>query len=306
MRDAFFKCTTDALSNITSLFDMIWPLSAGLWNLRAAVHGIQSIYPGIKPKQLTDKFSVGSGIHGVNYQRAFCETTWETQKEELAWILLNSVIPIYEGWLQALKSTYFADMKDKDLQFAQKICAEVARLTATQSNVMKQSFYGTYSTKIHRSYSSIEALLCCYRVFKEMRNCYMHNGRRCNEKLMQAYVEYTPYANPTSLNVKEAPMIYEPDEGNLIQTDLRGVVGFSHIVLKIIVSLDAELLCAENAEREFVSRYKETHPTKRTLKPDKKAAMEQIKHYVRKCHFVTPADPAGMMNLLLNEGLVSR
>lgn len=306
MRDAFFQCTTNALNNITLLFDLIWPLSAGLWNLRAAVQGIQSIYPGITSKQLTEKFGVGSGLHGVNYQRAFCDTSWERQKEELSWMLLNSVIPIYEEWLQALKSSCFTDMHDKELQFPNNIHAEISRLTMVQSAVLKNSFYHTYKAKKHRAYSKIEALLHCYRVFKEMRNCYMHHGRICDEKLERAYTAYLPYANPTALGVKEVPIIHIPHKDELIQNDLRGVVGFSHIVLKIIVSLDAELLCAKAAEVEFIERCRIAHRKVRTLKSNNVAAKTQVEKYVREGGFATPKDAISMQAFLLETKLVSR
>lgn len=176
MTDVFFTATKRALNNITSNYDMVWPTAVGLWNLRCMVNGVKKEFPEITEAELAAKFSQGSGIHGVNYQRAFIQTTWTQQQTKFAWILLNSTIPIFEGWLEELKQNYFTDMDVKALQFPTQAQAEVARLTANSSTMLHNSFYSTYLGKRDRCYAQLDALLHCYRVFKEARNCYMHNG----------------------------------------------------------------------------------------------------------------------------------
>ena len=73
MTDVFFTATKKALSNITSTYDTVWPTAVGLWNLRCMVNGVKKEYPCITETELTAKFSLGSGIHGVNYKRAFVD-----------------------------------------------------------------------------------------------------------------------------------------------------------------------------------------------------------------------------------------
>ena len=91
MTDVFFTATKRALNNITSNYDMVWPTAVGLWNLRCMVNGVKKEFPEITEAELAAKFSQGSGIHGVNYQRAFIQTTWTQQQTKFAWILLNNV-----------------------------------------------------------------------------------------------------------------------------------------------------------------------------------------------------------------------
>lgn len=71
LKDVFFTATKKALSNITSIYDAVWPIAVGLWNLRCMVNGVRKVYPDITEAELTAKFSLGSGIHGVNYRRSF-------------------------------------------------------------------------------------------------------------------------------------------------------------------------------------------------------------------------------------------
>lgn len=306
MTDVFFTATKKALSNITSTYDTVWPTAVGLWNLRCMVNGVKKEYPCITEAELTAKFSLGSGIHGVNYKRAFVDHTWERQQTNFAWILLNSTIPIFEGWLEELKQDYFPGMKVKELQYPGRVQTEVTRLKTRTSTVLSNSFYSSYLGKRDRCYSQIDALLHCYRVFKEARNCYMHNGSKANQNLINAYAMFAPFATPTALCVSEVPEFPAPVLGNEIQISLRGVVGFSYILIKILVSLDTELLCSIDAEREFISRYQEKHTILRTLKPNLDGARRQVEHYVQQCGFPTPLAVDDLTSFLLSNHLVSR
>lgn len=312
MQDVFFSATKKALANITATYDTVWPTAVGLWNLRCMVNGVKKEYPSITDAQLTAKFSLGSGIHGVNYKRAFVDHSWEKQQSDFAWILLNSTIPIFEGWLEELKQDVFPDLKVKEMQFPIRIQTEVTRLTTNESSVLKDCFYNSYSSKRDRCYPHIDSLMYCYRVFKGIRNCYMHNGSKTDDKLITAYNDYLPHQNTGSLCVSEVPELYTPVLDNPIKISLRGVVGFSYILIKIMVSLDAELLRSLNAETEFLRRYRESHIDKnghfirRTLKSDKRQAENQVSRYVSQCRFSKPADVEEMRNFLLSHQLVSR
>ena len=176
MQDVFFSATKKALSNITSTFDTAWPIAVGLWNLCCLVNGVRKEYPAITERELAAKYSLGSGIHGVNFKRAFESHSWEKQKSDFAWILLNSTIPVFEGWLDELEENLFNGMNVKKMQFPTQVRAEISRLTLNGSLIMKNSFYAVYKSKRDRNYPQIDALMHCYRVFKEARNRYMHNG----------------------------------------------------------------------------------------------------------------------------------
>lgn len=246
------------------------------------------------------------GIRGVNYKKAFTVHTWEKQQTDFAWILLNSTIPIFEGWLEELKGNIFTGMNVKDMQYPSKIKTEVTRLTTNRSSVLENSFYTAYSHKRDRCYSSIEALMHCYRIFKEARNCYMHNAALADNKLVNAYNQYLPFSNTSSLDVDEVPQFFPPVHNEPIQISLRGVVGFSYIVIKIIVSLDAELLRSKQAESEFIYRYKLKHSILRTLKTDSAKAKKQVAQYVQQCGMPHPQAVDEIMDFLLSNRLISR
>lgn len=306
MSDVFFTATQKALDNITSLFDTVWPTAVGLWNLRCSVSGVKCQFPTISESQLAAKFTLGSGIHGINFKRAFIEKTWEQQQVDFAWTILNSAFPIYEGWLEEMRQSVFTNMNVKEMQYPIMVRTQVAQLTATHSSVLTNALYPAYSSKKNRCYSNIDSLMYCLRVFKEARNCYMHNGSIADSKLISAYNAYLPYATTTELCVAEVPEFVAPVLDKEIQLSLRGVVGFSDILRKILISLDTELLCAEEAENEFIARYQKRQRLVRTLKADQNGARRQVKQYVTQCGFPTPIAVDEMTTFLLRHRLITR
>lgn len=311
MQDVFFSATKKALANITATYDTVWPTAVALWNLRCMVNGVKKEYPEITESQLTAKFSLGSGIHGVNYSRAFIEHSWEKQQSDFAWILLNSTIPIFEGWLVELQQI-FTDLDKKKMQFPTSVQQEIARVTSSESTVLKDCFYAVYSSKRDRCYSQIVPLMYCYRIFKEARNCYMHNNLIADSRLINSYSDYLPHATTSALCVSEVPEFHRPTLDKPVKLSLRGVVGFSYILIKIMVSLDTELLRASVSEQEFLKRYREKcvdkngHFILRTLKTDSNKAQAQVSHYVMQCAFSKPQNVEKMVAFLLTNHLVSR
>ncbi len=304
MKDVFFSATKNALENITETFDSVWPIAVGLWNLRCSVNEVKLDNPGITEKELALKYTEGSGIHGVNYKRSFFERTWEQQQSDFAWILLNSTFPIYEEWLAELKSSFFKSMNVRKMQLPYDIRNEVSRLTSNRSSVLENSFYSAYCSKRDRNYSNIEALMVCFRVFKEARNCYMHNGAKANQRMIDSYQEYIKKTSKTTLGVTEVPVFFQPTLNEEIQLSLRGVVGFSYILIKILVSLDTELLRSSDAERELINRFKEKHTILRTLKSDVQKAKIQVRQYIKQCSFPDPDSVEEVMHFLLNKHLI--
>lgn len=304
MTEVFFFATQKALSNITSVFDFVWPTAAAMWNFRRLISDEYAADPTITNAQLMEKFYLESRIHGANCKRAFIEQTWEKQQSIFAWILLNNTISIYEGWLEDLKNI-FPSMKEKNMQFPDSVKAEVSLLTTCKSVTLERCFYAGYSSKRDRHYSDIEALMHCYRIFKEARNCYMHAGSKASQRLIDAYTDYLPFSKKEKLHVTEVPEFPRPSLNAPIEISLRGVVGFSYILIKILVSLDTELLCSSRAEAEFRSRYKETHSIACVLKADPVKAAQKVARLVRKCGFITPENADEMRQYLLTQHLVT-
>ena len=80
-----------------------------------------------------------------------------------------------------------------------------------------------------------------------------------------------------------------------------------HMLIKILVSLDSELVCTKQAETEFRKRWEQKNgKVKRTLKGDHEKAKIQAMQYVKQCRFPKPANPEDMVKYLLQERFVMR
>jgi hypothetical protein len=301
----FFDFTVDALKNVTNTFNMVWPIAAGLWNLRCQVSGVKSEFPEISEKQLTAKFSLGSGIHGVNYKLSFIDKRWEEQKEDFAWILLNSTIPVLEAWTEEVEKS-FPSTNHLQLQYANTVESEIKKATIHESTIMKTCFYPLYIAQKDRCTPLLKNLLICFRFFKEMRNCYMHNGMRAHDNLIFAYNKFSKISSPQQLGLQEIPVHSVPVKNNKIRLDLRGVVGFSAVLRKIMITVDTELVRSEKAEKQFIARWQEVHSIHRVLKSDPVGAERQVARYIKKCGLPVPSSTALVKNFLLQEQLLSR
>ena len=296
MGEAFFQATVNAMNSITTLCDIIHPITVAMWNTRSQVLGAYNVTPNATPYQMATKFGLGSGIHGVNYKRAFIDTPWEAQQESIAWLFLNGVFPIYEGWLESLSDQTFPSsngkLSKKLMQYPSSnpegsVLSEINRLTASESTIIKDAFYTKYSAKRHRCYSNLDNLLVCYRYFKEMRNCYMHNASIADTRLITAYHNFS-HLTASDLNMSEIPMHYAPTLGARIKLSLRGVIGFSQVVLQIILTADTELLRSSYAEKELIERLKNTFPSPVSINSNRERASRQIVGIFKSAGYIAP------------------
>lgn len=129
------------------MFDSVWLTVVSLWNLRYMVLGIKGEMPEVTEKQLADKFSLGSGVHGVNFKKSFVEKTWQQQQSTFSWMLPNNTVAIYEGWIKDLKNSNFSKLNEKNLQFVGKVHTELSALIPVKSSLMSMTFYPTYIAK---------------------------------------------------------------------------------------------------------------------------------------------------------------
>lgn len=319
MKEFFFKASRNALDRLTDLYDITWPAAVGLWNLRWQVRGFKEAVPNSNEIQLAKRFAAGSGIERLNFNRAFFIHSWEKQQNYFAWIILNNAFSIYESWLEELDDTVFipqnVSFEKKEFQFETTrngsreisgIWHQIHTLTSNQSTMLKNAFYSQYINKNNNCQNELDNLMLCFRFFKESRNCYMHNSIIANQRLMDAYVKYSAVANISSLCVDEVPKIYQPQLNKEIKVSLRGIVGFTAILIKIIRTCDTELLISSYSEYEFENTWKQSKNNGRTLCSDSCKANSQIVRYVKQCGYMKPICVDEIKQFLLDKHLMYR
>jgi hypothetical protein len=311
----FFESSQAVFSNVTALFDFIWPTAAAMWNLRWQVGGYVAVNPAAGVKEIDGRFVAGSGIHGANLRRACIEHSWEQQQEEFARLLLTNAIALYESWVRSTLGVLGSQSvsAEKQLQMPTVVIqgkktgawAAVDTLTASESSMLKAIFYSSLLGHGKNSRQYLDNLLKVYRFFKECRNCMMHNGNLADQKAYDAYQGFAAVATKSALGLKEVPQHSALTLGQPVKIHLRGVVGFCDIVMRLVATLDAELARSKSAEREFQRRWATRYGRRYSLKTvDLGRRKKQIERLVTKLGFPRPAATENIAEFLRDSRLV--
>lgn len=257
-----YSYARDAHEQITRLSDFISPTVVAMWNLRWQVKGFITENPDADQRLIVSRFASGSGVRGNEIKRACIDNSWDNQKSIFASILLTNTISIFEEFSERLVGlTLSGDAKRrawKALQYPNSTGGRgyQAAYSALGNSVPELDGVFNDPNRRGRWYSgqSLQNLLLCYRFFKEMRNSLAHNGGRASAELIDAYTQFSQVATEAALNVREVPRHTQPVLGQKIEFDLRGINGFSNIVLKIIATYDADLSNREGAKKDIHNR----------------------------------------------------
>lgn len=261
----FFPASRHAIEQVTSLFDFVWPTAAALWNLRWQVQGFIAEVPDVTVDQLKQRFLFGSNIDTVDLKRTVTEYSWENQTATFGSFVLTNAFAVYEQWADAiLHSLGERAGSGKKLQFVDRpgkpgVGATLASLTAAESGMLKSAFYPSFLANKKYALAQLNNLILCYRYFKEIRNAQVHSGGIANQTAVDAYTAFLPVSGMAALG-RKGELSFDPVTlGNPVTLNLRGVVGFTDVLIKIIVTVDAELSRAERSETLFERAFRDAN-----------------------------------------------
>lgn len=239
--------------------------------------------------------------------------TWQEQKTRFAEFVLTNIFAIYESWARRLvETTGLKSISDRDLSsvgngIGQGLTAFISRANAVLSPAMQSALQPAFRShkKVHAT--ELDAMLKCYRYFKEIRNCHIHNGGVTDQKALDAYDAFRPVSSASALNTKEQIQHYPAVLGAKTELSLRGVVGFSDIVLRMMITIDAEISGSRIAERVIVERIRVSRgPLTPTLNSDPKKVAHLMKRLCKNTNLPPPHSVEDLCQLMLQCGVVSR
>ena len=320
----FLSSSTDSSHALTELFDFVWPTSAALWNFKWQANGFLAAYPQASEDELRSRFVLGSGVRGVNVKRIATERTWADIQQWFSRVLLSEACSLFEGWVESALDELAVppairkkgrNPLDKKLQFptefdsAGKVTGGSAYAVeqvvgVTPSPIMMKCFQPIQLKNKKNSSSKIDNLLICYRVFKQARNDFVHHGGRASDKTISDYSNYA-VETPATLGVKEKPVLAQPIKGQVIKLSLRGVVGFSDVVLRLIATYDQLLTCSPCADIALKKKWLEVHKGRVIVKAAGAARDKQIASLIKQCNLPNPSDLTALFNHLSAEGLAA-
>ncbi len=308
-----FSETDEAASEITRLFDFIWPTAVALWNLRWQVDGFLTAVPGATHEDVASRFVVGSGINGADIRAMSINTSWDDQKTRFAEFVLTNIFAIYESWARSLlRAVHVTSLKDQDLYregdgSSTGLAAFLSKVNSTPSAVMQSAFQNSFLGHKKVFVAQQSGMLKCYKYFKELRNCHIHNGGVADQRLVDAFLDFTPISSPSAMKTKETIEHFPATLGTRTPLSLRGTVGFCDIVLRLMVTVDAQLSGSKAAEESALDRmHKGAGKYLLTLNRNSAVAHRQIGKICRNGNLPKPLVPEDVRQLLLQHRLVGR
>ena len=321
----FLAASVNSSNALTDLFDFVWPTAVALWNLQWQAKGFIAQRPNANVAELNSRFVLGSGIRGANLHRVANDTTWAEMQQWLARLLLSETCALFEGWIEAaldelalpqtIRKGGTRSSLDQKLQFpttkdATGIPSNGVEFAIDQiqgavgSRWIQTCFHPTQLKNKKHSQPNLENLLICYRAFKEVRNDFTHHGGRASQRAVEASTAYRTQT-AASLNIKEAPELLTILGGSPILLSLRGVVGFSDVVIRLIATLDFLLSDSVHAEGVLKKRWLSQHQGLVTVKAAGPARDAQLIKLIKQCELPCPVNPIELFNYLNSQRLVA-
>ena len=112
----------------------------------------------------------------------------------------------------------------------------------------------------------------------------MHRGGIADQKCVDSYNAFSAVATPAALAMKECPQHLPPTLNNPVTLSLRGVVGVTEIVLRLVVTLDSQLARNQRAESVFLDSWNTVQATrpKQMLPVGADPKKKRLRHLVAK------------------------
>lgn len=294
-------------AQITELFDDLWPTVTAIKNLRWQVNGYYHEMNVKQNSKLATRFvDSDDKTNRPNLYRYCIEQTWEQQEYSISRNLLTNIFALFEGWIEIILPLLgINEKKGKDLQFADKARTMLVSLQQHPNTILVDTFYDVYVRKNSGSkLAHLENYLKVYRFFKECRNSIIHRGGKTDQRTVEAYAD-TLGLTTVDLDVAEVPEMFSVSAvDETVKISLRGVVGFSQIVLKLVEVMDMEFIKANKAIDCFISQIKEFTPYACTLSQDAHKAEIKIDGIMRSSGFLPPKHSPAFLQLLRGKSIV--
>lgn len=307
----FFEETAFTLANIAQLFDYIWPITTALNYIRREGALLLAAQPELSPKAVNDHFFQGRRVQGANMKGFITNCSADDQRRFLAKMVLFETISLYEGWLLTLIKRLDVALDWRHFQVPGRVERALAdyRAAGGVSACIEHCYYPLLAAKTEVAPSYLRARIGCFRAFKQVRNALAHNNGVIDDKqhsLLRNYqnVQATDLFTPEELQKKSktAPRFGTLTANRKIELDLHGVVGFTEILQKIMVTIDAEMARGGAADRYLLARFRANrHPRLGA----RRIGVSWLNAASRRIGLAAPEQPARLFAFLQQGGLIA-
>ncbi|MFD7963762.1 hypothetical protein ACFV5J_23460 [Streptomyces zaomyceticus] len=318
MQQFFFSASKEFGAEVTRLLDFVHPATVALWNLRWQVQGFVAATGNATDDDLSDRFGSGSGFPARNLKKSCIETPWADQMEQFAQIVAANVIALYESWAEEVFKNQIGmhGMHHKWVQFPSRgisgrqdkgvrdVLADIRNTGVSPE--MQSAFFPVYSGSKRNGVAHLDEMAVLYRYHKEIRNSFMHSGGRASKVAEDAWSNASGLTR-ADVGGRRNPIVTQVTEGQRIAYSMEQASDLAAVIIRLIHSIDAELSSSAYAEQYFLNAWRSwTELAKyKALPSDPTQRDRRIAKICRKVGFVAPVDPAAVIALGRNAGLVN-
>jgi hypothetical protein len=270
----FFSATQSVSDEMGDMFSFTWSAYLGMRELWWQARGYAAVHPEIPAKAVEKKFTGGLPLPGgIDFKQMFLESAWEEHEKRIAKSILFEACTMYEGWLEEVCSQIMLDPKEgrklaDQLQFPagrknnkgqlSNFETAIASTKLTSSNIIKSQVYpGLRANKLN-CWADFNDYLIAYRYFKEWRNSFIHSKGKVNDLIIENHALLSHVESITKIpfapSFNHPFSLLLPKKDAPIPINLQDCKLFATLVLKMIVTLDAELAVHANCEHLLKER----------------------------------------------------
>lgn len=308
----YFRSSQDFKQRYSALFDFMYPAATAMWNLRWQVQGYLAVAPNATKDDLMGRFVKGSQIGSVNLRASCLHTPWEEHLETLASLFAVNAIALFEGWIESLElvsGTHRRWLQFPSAHFVPQFTGSgvgeaLIRLRASGLSPGMMTAFGNLSRSKHYDAARLDELLVAFRVFKEARNCWTHNGGAATPAFQNA--EAAAATQPLLFGTHGRRLHLPTADGSgVVHMSLSAAQGLAAVVLRIVTSIDAELAAVVDAEKDLVDRWRQRHgKTPLQVSADEKRRNTLIVLACAQAGLPRPHQPSALYPLLRSRSLV--
>jgi hypothetical protein len=299
----------------TDLVEFVTPAAASLWNMRWQVRGYLLESPDASEAELFGRFAEGSGLRAGNLRAVFGHDSWAEQLDRFGEVLLLTSFALYEGWIHELLSSFplsARESRDASNWMSSAQCAPPVAtrawsvLTRDPSPFAARQFRPALRKDRHAAgLTAVPHLLQAMRGFKALRNALVHRSGLANASDV-ASVAAARTVIASDIRSKSAAEIPLPLVGHRVAVPYRSAVSCSAILLKLVMTLDAELAGTKACEMDIRARLR-LHPSAdawRELPGNPTARAARIRGWLNGSGVPPSSHPLEVANWMKAHGLV--
>jgi hypothetical protein len=310
----------------TALFDFADPMSAALWNLRESVRSFRTLNPQATEHDIWEALYEPSGVAPGSRSRVLLEDGWERHQRQISLYLLVGVTALFEGWIDEILQTVFTNKNDqaktklaKWLQYPTvrhpngqlKAGSGAGLYELIQNGSPRQTPFAKTlrksgkqsATSVRYSLNELDALLCVYRAFKEVRNAISHTNSIASQRAVDARSAAAALsANDVRMVSVPLPDIVDLNQPVFVSHD--SVIAYLQVVTRLVTTYDAELCKSPQAEAELDRRWLKRWPSPQTLSKVRTGDGGRVNLWLREAGLPEADPPGKIVACLLAKGMI--